>query len=88
MTPITEEGFKSWLVERKKKLDKQRRERVEAENRLLGLGNNKRMSGRELFSKQANLFTDADDAIEVYEKDNNMDIEEDLFEDEELPDFD
>ncbi len=46
------------------------------------------MSGRELFSKQANLFTDAEDAIEVYEKDDHMDIEEELFEDEELPDFD
>ncbi len=46
------------------------------------------MTGRELFSKQANLFTDAEDALEVYEKDLNADIEEDLYEDEELPDFD
>lgn len=47
------------------------------------------MTGRELFSKQANLFTDADDAIEVYEKEENLEIEEELFEDEEeLPDFD
>lgn len=88
LTPITEENFKAWIAQRKKKLDKQRKERIEAENQSLGLGNNKRMSGRELFTKQANLFTDAEDAVEVYEKDENLDIEEDLFEDEELPDFD
>ncbi len=47
------------------------------------------MTGRELFTKQANLFTDAEDAIEVYEKEENLDIEEELFEEEEeLPDFD
>lgn len=56
------------MVERKRKLDKQRKERIESENKLLGLANNKRMSGRELFFKQANLFTDAEDALEVYEK--------------------
>ncbi len=88
LTPITEESFKSWLIERKKKLDKQRKERIEAENKALGLGNNKRYTGRELFSRQANLFTDAEDAIEVYEKDLNVEIDEELYEDEELPDFD
>lgn len=34
------------------------------------------------------MFTDAEDAIEVYEKEENLEIEEELFEDEELPDFD
>jgi hypothetical protein len=33
LTPITEESFKAWLVDRKKKLDKQRKERIEAENK-------------------------------------------------------
>lgn len=45
------------------------------------------MSGRELFECKNQLFTDADGAVDEYKRDENVEIDQDAFEDEELPDF-
>lgn len=45
------------------------------------------MTGRELFENKQNLFQDADDAFDEYKKEENVDIDENAFDDEELPDL-
>lgn len=45
------------------------------------------MSGKELFEKKKQLFTDADDAVDEYKRDDNVEIDQEAFEDEELPDL-
>jgi hypothetical protein len=90
LTPITQELFFGWLEKRKIQKDKERKERIEEDLKELGIKSTNKPTGRELFEKKAEIFKDADDAIDIYERDNhqNMEIDDEAFgEEEELPDF-
>lgn len=45
------------------------------------------MSGKELFENKNQLFDDAEGAMDDYKRDENVEIDQDAFEDEELPDL-
>jgi hypothetical protein len=47
---VTKERFDAWLIERRKKLQEKRDARIVEENKQLGYGNMKRLSGKELFA--------------------------------------
>lgn len=49
-TPMTKERFDHWLIERRRKLQEKRESKICEENKLLGYGNIKKLSGRELFA--------------------------------------
>ena len=49
-TAVTKERFDEWLIKRKIKQREARELRIQEENRQLGYGNIKRLSGRELFN--------------------------------------
>lgn len=68
-------------------LVKDRKKRIEQELKDLGIKNTKGMSGRELFENKNQLFTDAEGACDDYKRDENVEIDQDAFEDEELPEF-
>ena len=53
----------------------------------MGIKNTKGMSGKELFENKNYLFTDAEGACDDYIRDENVEIDQDAFEDEELPEF-
>ena len=55
---------------------------------MLGHGNTKKLSGRELFAQQEGLFADAEDAMADYQKEELAEVDEENYEDEELPEFD
>lgn len=86
LTPITEERFQKWLAKRKIIKDKERLARIEKDLKEMGIKNLKGMTGKELFEKKSGLFKDAEGAIDEYKKEE-VEIDENAFEDEELPDL-
>ena len=87
LKPITKEIFDDWLTKRTLVLEKDRKERIMQELKELGIKNTKGMSGKELFENKQQLFTDMEGAVDEYKRDENVEIDQDAFEDEELPDF-
>ncbi len=88
LTPVTSEKFKAWLKKRKIRLDKERQVRIDQDFKELGIKTNKKkLTGKELFLKKQQIFKDAEDAMEVYAKEENVEIDQEAFEDEELPNF-
>lgn len=54
----------------------------------MGIKLSKGMTGKELFEHKKNLFEDAEDAVDEYKREENVDIDHDAFDDEEeLPDL-
>jgi len=68
LTPVTEEKFMKWLEGRKIRRDKERAEKCKEELKKLGIKAKKNVTGRELFEKDKDIFADADDAVEEYER--------------------
>ncbi len=88
LTPVTEESFFKWLKKRQQRLEKERSDRIKEDLKSKGYNTKKKMvTGRMLFEKDKTLFTDADDAIGEYEREEQVDVDENVFDDEELPDL-
>lgn len=87
LTPVTEERFFAWLAKRKVTKEKERQKRIDEDFKEMGIKQSKGMTGRELFEKKQNLFKDAEDAFDEYKKEENVEIDENAFDDEELPDL-
>jgi hypothetical protein len=68
LTPVTEERFMKWLEGRRARREKERVEKSKEELKKLGIKAKKNVTGRELFEKDKELFADADDAVEEYER--------------------
>lgn len=98
LTQVTEQRFFDWLKVRHQKQKKEQEEKIKEELKVLGIKAKKGLTGRQLFEKDAEIFMDDDDAVEEYERDGNVDglveetgkleINAEVFADEELPDFD
>jgi hypothetical protein len=95
LTPVTQESFFTWLAKRKVRLEKENEEKVAASLKSLGIKSKRGTTGRELFEKDKDIFRDADDAVEEYEReeevpeevaDDNVEVNEELFDDE-VPDL-
>lgn len=95
LTPVTEELFFAWLSKRKTRLEKENMDKVQEDLRTLGIKAKKGATGRELFEKDTGIFQDADDAVEEYEREEEqqpeeeekLEIDEGVFEDEEVPEI-
>lgn len=88
LTPVTEELFFKWLKKRQQRLEKERQDRIKEDLKEKGYNVKKKMvTGRMLFEKDKTIFTDAADAVGEYEREENVDVDEDVFGDEELPDL-
>jgi len=103
LTPLTEALFFGWLKKRKERRRKEAEDKVKEEMRVLGLKAKKNITGRQLFENDQVIFMDDEDAVETYEREEvieeavepeniiegieNLDINEDVFANEELPDF-
>ena len=88
LTPVTKELFFKWLKKRQQRLAKDRKDRIQEDLKEKGYNIKKKLvTGRELFEKDKTLFTDADDAVGEYEREEQVDVDENVFGDEELPDF-
>lgn len=87
LTPVTKEKFDEWLKIRKERLDKERKVKVAEELKDMGVKAKKGLTGRELFEKDADIFADAEDAVDEYEREDNVAVDMDAFGDEDLPDF-
>ena len=87
LTPVTKERFDEWLKIRRERLEKERKARVADELKSMGLKVKKGLTGKELFEKDKDMFKDADDAVDEYEREENVAVDMDAFGDEDLPDF-
>lgn len=87
LTPVTKERFEEWLKIRKERLDKERKTRVQEELKNMGVKVKKGPTGKELFDKNQDIFADAEDAVDEYEREENVAVDMDAFGDEDLPDF-
>ena len=87
LTPVTKEKFEEWLKVRKARLDKERKVKIQEELKNMGVKAKKGLTGRELFEKDSGMFADAEDAVDEYEREENVDVDMDAFGDEDLPDF-
>ena len=90
LTPITKDLFFKWLAKRKIQKQKERQKRIEKDLKDLGIKISKKPTGRELFEKKSEIFQDAEGAMDTYERDDNkndVEIDDQAFEDEELPEF-
>ena len=72
LTPVTEERFMKWLEGRRARREKERIEKGKDELKKLGIKAKKNVTGRELFDKEKDLFADADDAVEEYEREEEV----------------
>lgn len=86
LTPVTKELFDKWLKKRRERLEKARKERINAELKSMGFNIKKKATGRELFEKDNKIFKDDEGAVGEYEREEQVDVDEDVFGDEELPD--
>ena len=93
LTPVSEDLFFAWLVKRKERLAKENDDKVKDDLKGMGVKSKRGATGRELFDKDKEIFKDAEDAIEEYEREDvnengeKVEIDEGLFGDEEMPDI-
>lgn len=87
LTPVTKERFDEWLRVRRERLEKERKGRIAEELKSMGVKTKKGLTGRELFEKDKEIFADAEDAVDEYEREENVAVDMDAFGDEDLPDF-
>lgn len=92
LTPVTLESFNAFLAKRKVRLEKENDEKVIATLKTLGIKAKRGTTGKELFEKDKEIFRDAEDAVEEYEReepqdeaveeDEKVEVDEGLFDDE------
>lgn len=95
LTPVTEELFFAFLAKRKVRLEKENEEKIKEDLKGLGIKTKRGNTGRELFEKEKEIFMDAEDAVEEYEREvinedveqENVHVDEGVFADEDVPDF-
>lgn len=87
LTPVTKEKFEAWVKVRKARLDKERKTKITEELKNMGVKVKKGLTGRELFEKDSEMFADAEDAVDTYEREENVAVDMDAFGDEDLPEF-
>lgn len=73
---VTKAQFEEWAKERRKRIQKERDDRIAEEKRKLGLKVKQEMTGKELFEFKQELFQDDDEAEEVYEREEEPEQEE------------
>lgn len=95
LTPVTKETFFAWLEKRRARLEKENEEKVAATLKSMGVKTKRGTTGRELFEKDQQIFQDAEDAVEEYDREEPQDepaeepveVDEGLFEDEQVPEI-
>lgn len=89
-TPVTFESFMKWVKVRRAKKQKARDERIKKFMKDRGIKVKRMVTGKQLFEKNQGLFQDAEGAIdkkELKQKDEIVEVDEDVFGDDEVPDF-
>jgi hypothetical protein len=89
-TPVTYEKFMKWVQKRREKKKKEREERIKKFLKDRGLKIKKFVTGKQLFEKNQGLFQDAEGAVgkkELKQKEENVEVDENVFGDDEVPDF-
>lgn len=96
LTPVTQESFFAWLAKRKQRLEKENEDKIKEDLKQMGIKTKRGVTGKELFDKDKDAFQDADDAVEEYEReeqieevkdDDKIDVDEGVFAEEEVPDL-
>lgn len=87
LTPVTKERFDEWLKVRRERLEKERKGRIQEELKNMGVKAKKGLTGKELFDKDQGIFADAEDAVDEYEREEDVAVNMDAFDEEDLPDF-
>ena len=85
----------AFLAKRKLRLEKENEEKIKEDLKSMGIKTKKGTTGRELFEKEKEIFLDAEDAVEVYDREvveekeepETLNIDEDVFAEEEIPDL-
>jgi hypothetical protein len=88
-TPVTKELFMKWVKVRRAKKQKEREERIKKFMKERGIKVKRMVTGKELFEKNQGLFKDAEGAVakKDLKKEDNVEVDEDVFGDDEVPDF-
>lgn len=99
-TPVTKELFFKWVAIRRRKKQKERDARIQKFMTDRGIKRKKKVTGKQLFEKNKSVFTDAEGATGKLDREEPVDnepiknhgdvklaIDEDVFDDEDLPDL-
>ena len=89
-TPVTKELFMKWVQKRRQRKQKEREERIKQFMKDRGIKVKRAVTGKQLFERNQGLFKDADNAVdkkELAKKEPDIAVDEDVFGDDEVPDF-